>query len=189
MRGENHMKLSYIKNQIHQLIMGLNRHNTLDETMWTADEPSLRQYVVASQTQMSSDATRLQLAELVLERSESDDTISPNLFVMVLARMNLASTDPVENSNQPIFWHVLKGVLQSRHASMLVSPLAIAFLHSEVEEVDIENLQLPKEEWDMLKAYKKNYDLFLDDMSHRTTPVRTEPRNYVKKEKTQRHHF
>jgi hypothetical protein len=104
MRGENNMKLSYIKNQIHQLIMGLNRHNTLDETMWTADEPSLRQYVVASQTQMSSDATRLKLAQLVLKRSETENNISPSLFIMVLARINLASTETVDNSSTPVFW-------------------------------------------------------------------------------------
>lgn len=145
------MKLSYIKNQIHQLIMGLNRHNTLDETMWTADEPSLRQYVVASQTQMSSDATRLKLAQLVLKRSETENNISPSLFIMVLARINLASTETVDNSSTPVFWHLLKDVLQSRHAEKLIPALAIGFLHSEVEEVDIENLMLGRDEWETLK--------------------------------------
>lgn len=163
------------------MVIGLNRHNTLDESMWTASEPELRSYVIASQTRMSSDATRLKLAQLVLKRSETEDIISPSLFTMVLARINLASTEPVDNSSTPVFWHVLKDVLQSRHAEKLIPALAIGFLHSEVEEVDIENLMLGRDEWETLKDYKHNYDMFLDEMSHRTTPVRTEPRSYVNK--------
>lgn len=175
------MKLSNIKNQIHQIVIGLNRHNTLDENMWTASEPELREYVIASQTKISSDVTRLKLAQLVLKRSETEDTILPSLFTMVLARINLASTEAVDNSSTPVFWHLLKDVLQSRHAERLIPALAIGFLHSEVEEVDIENLMLGRDEWETLKDYKHNYDLFLHEMSQRTTPVRTEPRSYVSK--------